>query len=320
MSNNGVFISTKIQVLRNLKDYKFISKISLDEANKVIEIVSSLITSGYRFRHTIQIDEREINYLLKKQLITKPLVAHNEFSAVGVSKYGNMSIMLNEQDHIVTTAVAYGPDASGLYERMKPTLDQIENGLSLAYDDEYGYLCSSLNDIGSAMHVSVVMCLVGLSQIGELDGIVSHLTQIGFSVRPLKLKNSYLYEIENASCLGQNEQDIINGIQTVAMRLQECEMNARRMIYESQPDEITDMVRRAYGVVKNCYRISYSELNELGSELRMGASLGLIDIDVKSLDDAIAHNNIETLIFKGEEMDGYEITLAKNIQNALKEN
>ena len=65
MNNNGVFLSTKIQVLRNLKAYKFISKISLDEANKVTEKVSSLITSGYRFRHTKQIDEREINYLLK---------------------------------------------------------------------------------------------------------------------------------------------------------------------------------------------------------------------------------------------------------------
>ena len=320
MNNNGIFISTKIQVLRNLKDYKFVSKIGLDEAKQVVEKVTSLITSGFKFRPTNQINERELNYLLKKQLITKSLISHNEFSAVGVSKDGNMSIMLNEQDHIVTTAVAYGLDTSSLYEHMKPTLDQIENGLSLAYDDEYGYLCSSLTDIGSALHVSVTMCLSGLVQLGELDKIVSRLTQVGFSVRAINLPNAHLFELENSTCLGQNEQDILNSIQAVVMKLQEYEMNARRIIYDDQPVVLTDLVRRAYGVVKNCYRISYRELNELATQLRLGASLGLVEIDVAALDHSIVENSVEALYFKGENVQDYEITLAKNIQNALKEN
>lgn len=320
MTNNGIFISTKIKVLRNFKDYKFVSKFSLLDANNIIEKVSKLISTGFRFRRTSEIDERELNFLLKNELISKALIANNHFSAVGVNKDGNISIMLNEVDHIVTTATTSGLDASGLYESMKSTLDLIENGLSLAYDDEYGYLCASPTNIGSAMHISITMCLRGLTKLGELDRIVADLTQLGISVCAISQKNSQLFKIENTNCLGLNEQDIINKMQSVALKLQEYEMSARRLLYDADPVALTDTVRRAYGVLMNCYCLSYRELNELASQIRVGASLSLIDVKIPALDKAILDNSYEALYFKGEDVSNYEITLAKNIQKALKEN
>ena len=326
--NNGIILSSRVRFARNLKDYKFVSKLANAEANKLItQIQQLLMSASLKTAKLDDLDESTIQYLLEKRLISQLLIDNRHISALSVNNAEDVCIMINEEDHLRAQSIVNGMDLFGAYKKIKSVMDVIENSLSLAYDDEYGYLCTCPTNVGSAMRASVRMCLPALVKTNQMSKIINDLSQLGITVRgdygEGSQQQGYTFQISNYASLGLDEMEVINKVQFAVMRLQELEMSARRALYNDRPVAITDMARRSYGLLKSCYTIKYSEMLEWIANVKLGTSLGLVDADVDKLDHILRHAPYAIMSYETKStftIDEYNLQLAKFIQQTIKEN
>ena len=125
------------------------------------------------------------------------------------------------------TAVSYTHLAPGLnlqelWRKADALDDQIESYFDYAFDEKLGYLTCCPTNLGNGMRASVMMHLPGLALTKRLS-ILDQLGNFGMTVRGLFGEGSQsqgdLYQISNQSTIGQNEQDILTNLKSVAQQI-----------------------------------------------------------------------------------------------------
>lgn len=100
--------------------------------------------------------------MIERHFISLAL-ANNDVGAViveGDKKYGGVSVMVNEEDHIREQCVVDGFDLHGAYAKLKEYDDRLLDTLPIAYDDELGFLTACPTNLGTGMRASVMLfCL-----------------------------------------------------------------------------------------------------------------------------------------------------------------
>ncbi|MDO5478011.1 MAG: ATP--guanido phosphotransferase, partial [Clostridia bacterium] len=102
-----VVVSTRCRFARNLSSYKFPSKMTSDEANRLIgEISDTFFNSNASFKDEFsltksnEVSREELLTLFEKHLISRDMVKNPLPSAVLLNRDESVSIMLMEEDHI----------------------------------------------------------------------------------------------------------------------------------------------------------------------------------------------------------------------------
>ena len=318
--NNGIILSSSVCFARNIKDYKFVSKLTLAEADKIIDDVTTLLLSnGMKTIRMRDVDELYKGYLLDMGLATKLLINNQNMSAISVGEKEDVVVMVNEAEHLCICGMELGVNLYDAYKKAKPVLEMVENSLSLAYDDEYGFLCSCPTNVGSALTARVTACLPALVKTNQLNKLSTDLNQLGIAIRAHEdYQHNYLFDVYNSASLGIDDMGIINKVQSAVMRLQELEMNARRLLCSQNQDLIRDLACRSLGLLTHCYMLTYNELTEWIANIKLGSSLGLISSDNDKLDEILRHATINEMSYwqkKTFTQESYSIALARYVQD-----
>ena len=99
-----VAMSSRIRLARNLKGYPFSSKIRLEDEKQIREEVLKVLEREKVLPSMTQIDLKgltlyECNYLLEEHLISSDLLSRRKAATVVVDQSGQISMMINEEDH-----------------------------------------------------------------------------------------------------------------------------------------------------------------------------------------------------------------------------
>lgn len=301
MSNEGentdIAMSTRIRLARNLTEFRFPYAFSEDEAMKVDQAVSAvLLDYGEELHHAFtHINIQETSALAREVLVEKhlisPLLAKGEHpGSVLLSQNEELSVMVNEEDHLRIQSLQPGFHLQEAYKKASEVDLLLEKKLPYAFDEKYGYLTSCPTNTGTGMRASVMLHLPALTMSRQIERIVPAISRLGMVVRGSYGEGSEalgnVYQISNQITLGKSEQEILQDLQNMTEQVIEQERRARKAILDHSPLALEDRIYRSLGVLTHSRLLSTEEAARCLSDVRLGIDLGLIrDMDMSILNE-----------------------------------
>jgi protein arginine kinase len=188
--------------------------------------------------------------------------------------------MVNEEDHLRLQSLLSGlrlHDAWGIVDRMDEELGQ---ELPLAFHHEFGFLTSCPTNVGTGLRASVLVHLPGLVLTKEIGQVLRGLNQVGLTFRGLYGEGSEVvgnfFQVSNQTTLGKSEEDLVDHLDRIVRQVIQYEKQARQVLMKEAPAETEDKIWRAYGLLRYARSLSFEELINLLSGVRLGAGLKLL--------------------------------------------
>ncbi|MCL2372860.1 MAG: protein arginine kinase [Defluviitaleaceae bacterium] len=278
-TDESQILSSRVRLARNIKKYNFPKKLSpQDAAAMVTEAQQAAIRAGsHRLFHQLDINglsETEQKVFLEKHITSPEFLRGQHPKGLLISDDQNISVMLNEEDHIRIQSVQAGEKLSEALELANQVDDLIEESLEFAYHNEYGYLTACPTNVGTGLRASFMIHLPCLDTTGQLKNLIPHITKFGITIRGIYGEGTQpmgsIYQISNQRTLGKSEEDIIQDLQNVTKNVIEHENQARDNFLKSRLNYLEDRVHRAYGILSHSRMITAEEAMHLLSDIRLG--------------------------------------------------
>lgn len=290
----GTVVSSRIRLARNINGYPFPSRLKSDrQAKEIIRSVSAAVIGMDEFRLSYMdaISEDDALNMVENRLISPALLRTPSRSAVLVNEKGDLSIMINEEDHLREQCISPGMTLRASYELLSAKDTQIGESIPFAYDERLGYLTACPTNLGTGLRASVMMFLPALYLGGMMREVINSATRLGLTVRGAYGEGSeaegYTYQVSNEVTLGVSEETVIARVEEVVKKIIEIEASERERL-RCAPDAVRlkDKCLRAYGVLTSCALLSSSELDKLCADLKLAACLGYLKIeDIHAVDE-----------------------------------
>ncbi len=285
---NDVVISSRIRLARNLRSEPFPMLSTNLQSKEVLDQVLAAIHDQDMDHlgplepiHLDDLNELEKRVLVEKHLISPNLANESRNGAVILSENESISIMVNEEDHLRIQCLYPGFQIKEAWELANDIDDHFECQLNYAFDEKRGFLTSCPTNVGTGLRASVMMHLPALVLTHQINRILSAISQVGLAVRGLYGEGSEaignVFQISNQITLGQSEAEIIDNLFSVAKQIVEHERAAREKLMFESKMEITDRVKRSYGILSHAAIMDSKEAAQRLSDVRLGIDLGLIE-------------------------------------------
>ena len=303
--NNIIF--TKATVFRNLKDYKFVPKLEEEKKDEIVDKLSSTLKGKLSALNLSVANGKVVENLKNNGLF------NSNYQTIFVSEKDNLSISLFNEEHlcIVSTSIGYDKTTS---KKVLELANFLANKVTFSYNDQYGYLMSNLNNIGTGIKLECLIALPALAKIGKIDQIKRNVRQLGYQLKDVK--NSVdTFTLSTICNLGFTENEICKEFDKMVCKLQDLEMESAKMCDVSNHDELLDDCSRSVAILNSANLMNYSELERHIKNLRLGLNLGLTNITldkINSLQQQCINKNSE-FISKSEMLN-----LAKRVKEILK--
>lgn len=284
MSANDIAVESKITLSRNVKGYPFPSRLRDTRANVIASGVYEALArdGGYELYKIAQMSDDICKRLRERGLISDRLTESPYGSAI-VSGDESVSVMINEEDAVVEQYFGKGECLSALYEKATAIDDEIGKKEEFCFHPRLGYLTSCPDSVGTGMHASVTLFLPALALTKSLQSCASSVSRLNISINSVydDSVEAYLYTVTNQQTLGLSEAEIIDLVGKAVNHLIEAEEKARRMLKISSESQVRDKSMRAFGLMKNAYKMSATEMMELYCWAKLGAYYGFVSFDTE---------------------------------------
>lgn len=284
---DDVVVSSRIRLARNLSDLPFprcMDESQLNELKiKVKKAVSELDSNLFGTMKFIEMDdvpEIEIKAMVERHVISPDFSNNCTKRAIVISEDESISIMIGEEDHLRIQVTCGGMSLDKAYQIADMLDTALYEKLTFAYDSELGFLTECPTNIGTGLRASVMIHLPVVEAKGSISEITEAVSKIGLTVRGMygegTKASSALYQISNQITLGISEQSAVDNLRVITEQIIEKEKKERE---ELNKLEVEDLVYRAYGVLTNARILSSEEFMDLISKIKLGASMGILDMD-----------------------------------------
>ena len=298
--NTRISMSSRVRLARNFTGVCFPGKMKTDEASSLIADArmvffgsSQIKGSDFVFIELMNLDPIYKMLLIEKHLISPDLATAQRPSAAIISKDEQISIMLNEEDHLRIQCVTPSPDIAGVYRRCEAIENIFSERFNIAYDNGFGYLTSCPTNLGTAMSASFMLHLPALVISGHIKDILDACGKIGVAVRGLYGENSEasgnMFQFSNQGSLGRSEEEILMSITDIKEQIVGHESAIRDELLSKNAIRFEDRVYRALGILRGARALTSEEYMRLWSDVRLGADAGVLDgVDINTLDHMLA--------------------------------
>ncbi|MBQ0098574.1 MAG: protein arginine kinase [Oscillospiraceae bacterium] len=288
-----VVVKTRVRLARNLKDYPFECRLNADEKKEIAEKVCKILEKSeydftrYDMEKLSQVDKIA---LVERHLISPEFVSNNAGAVALISSNEEISIMLNEEDHIRLQIIKNGLFLEEAYEIADKLDDILSEKLEFAFSEKLGYLTQCPTNLGTAMRASVMLHLPALQKSHAVVRIGNNLSKLGLTIRGMYGESSKpsgaLYQLSNQVTLGISEKAAIENLKNITNQLITQEIKSRASL--SSDISVVDTVSRSLGILKTARIISSDEAMNLLSNVRFGVSVKLLEtLSLDSIDELI---------------------------------
>jgi protein arginine kinase len=292
---SDIVMSSRVRLARNLADYPFIRRCTdIDRAN-IESTVRERLSQEPRLTELTFIDVADLEsidrqFLVERQLISREHANSDGARAVAIDDHEQLSLMVNEEDHLRLQVMKSGLDLTGAWQQIDEVDDVIEEHLNYAFHEELGYLTGCPTNVGTGMRVSVLVHLPALVITQQIEKVFRSLQRINLVVRGLYGEGTQamgdFYQVSNQITLGKTEQELLAQVGDVIPVIIDYERKARDFLVKEKQNDLFDQVSRAYGTLQNAQQISSEETMFLLSRVRMGINLGLIgDLEIPQINE-----------------------------------
>lgn len=286
---SDIVISTRIRLARNLADYPFPMRLDTKTKIAVNELIRDTIPQEEHLHYMEMktLTQSQIVSLAERHLISPEFASSADGRALLLSDSEEISIMLNEEDHIRLQVMKPGLSLAEAYD----TADRLDNAINekvkFAFDERLGYLTQCPTNLGTGMRASVMLHLPALTALNRMNTLAATVSKLGLTIRGAYGEGSSpmgdLYQLSNQVTLGISEKAAIENLKTIVLQLAAQERAARTELLKNIETE--DLIYRAYGVLKSARLLNTKEFMQLISKVRMGAVGGVLQIDPKIINE-----------------------------------
>ncbi len=287
--------STRIRLARNLQAYPFPEKMDEKLASEVVYLVEKELKKIDEFeKYDMGKTSKTQATLLQEQHLISPALMRKKTGAVFLSADKNISIMVNEEDHLREQYIYKGFDLYKAYEQINGVDEGLGATLNFAYDKKLGYLTACPSNLGTGMRASVMMFLPALAHTQELKKVVPTLKAGGLTVRGVfgegTVAEGYSYQVSNERTLGVSEKEVLETMMQMTMTLCDLELRAREDVLRAEKIPFKDACLRAYGSLTNCAVLPLKELTAGMVKVKLGVALGFFKArSAEDLNDFLAN-------------------------------
>ena len=238
--------------------------------------------AGALFLRMADIGAQQRQLLVERHLVSHELGDGTRPRGLVIADGGNLSLMVNEEDHLRLQSMAAGLQLAEAWAHADAADDELGQSLDFAFSEEIGYLTACPTNAGTGLRASVLIHLPALVLVEEIQKVLKSVMQVGLNVRGLYGEHSEvmgnLFQISNQTTLGRSERDSIESLERVARQIMDTEEKARERMMRDARVQIEDKVWRAYGTLRYCRSIHAREVINLCSAIRLGVALGMPDL------------------------------------------
>jgi protein arginine kinase len=280
---SDVALSSRVRLARNLKSHPFPCRADAEALSAVRNEVFNA-AKDTRLKDAARIELEEVTaidrlFLLERHLISPVLAKQPENRGVLVGEDEELSLMVNEEDHLRLQGIDSGLCLSELAKTVLAADDELSRRLKVAFQPQWGFLTACPTNTGTGMRASVLVHLPALALTGEINRILDGLSRLGIITRGLYGEGTRVmgdfYQISNSTALGLSEIEIVDAITRVVDSLIQKETAARHnLIGGARKLRLEDLVYRALGVLGSARMLAYEESLQHLSYVRMGLTLG----------------------------------------------
>ncbi|RAK16714.1 protein arginine kinase [Anoxybacillus vitaminiphilus] len=285
--DSDIVLSSRIRLARNIEDFQFPTVFTNEEAKEIVELFEktfahkSYVPFGkFELLKMNELQPIEKRVLVEKHLISPHLAEDCAFGACLLSENEEVSIMINEEDHIRIQCLFPGLQLTEALDVANQLDDWIETHVNYAFDEKRGYLTSCPTNVGTGMRASVMMHLPALVLTQQMNRIIPAINQLGLVVRGTYGEGSEalgnIFQISNQITLGKSEEDIVEDLKSVVQQLIAQERMAREALVKTSNIQLEDRIFRSYGILTNSRIIESKEAAQCLSDVRLGIDLGYI--------------------------------------------
>lgn len=285
-----IVLSTRVRLARNIQGFPFTIRASAAERERLLErargaLVSSEVLGDADFWRMSELDAGERTLLLERHLVSRELIAGPEGvaprgAALAVGRERAIGLMINEEDHLRLQTLKGGFQLERAWKDLDRLDEEIGHKLPYAFHHEFGFLTSCPTNVGTGLRASVLIHLPGLVLTKEIHKVLQGIGQLGLTYRGLYGEGSEVvgnyFQISNQTTLGKTEEDLIDHLGNIVSRVIAYEKQARSVLLREAPSVLEDKVWRAYGILRHARSLSFDEMMNLLSGVRLGLSLKLL--------------------------------------------
>ncbi|MDO7678330.1 MAG: protein arginine kinase [Pirellulales bacterium] len=320
---SDIVMSSRVRLARNLAHYPFVSRANEQEKTEIEKFLKDRIATvpvgkSLEYIDVGHLEEVDRQFLVERQLISREHADAQGARGVAIDGLEQVSLMVNEEDHLRIQCMHSGLDLKGAWEQINTVDEQIEKVVPYAFHPRWGYLTACPTNVGTGIRVSVMLHLPALVMTRQIEKVFRSLHKIQLAVRGLYGEGSQamgdFYQISNQTTLGKNEEELIEQVGDVVPVLIDYERRAREFLIRESQQNVHDQVSRAFGILRTAQTISAEETMRLLSRVRMGVLLGLIgDVKISDINVLLVRTQPAHLQkLRGEELD----TADRNIERA----
>lgn len=328
--DNDIVVSSRIRLARNIKGVPFPKRMNDTQKNETLGVIKNLLdgvlleeVGRLKYIDIKDVTEEDLFAMVERHVISPDFAKKSGPRGLVISENETVSIMLLEEDHIRIQVLLGGSNAQKAYEIAQKVEGLLSSGLTLAFDNQLGYLTECPTNLGTGLRASVMLHLPILENVGSLSSLADSVSKIGLTVRGMygegSKSHACLYQLSNQVTLGISEQAAIENLIAITNQIVSKEQSARK---ELETISLEDGVYRALGTLKYARKINSEEMMQLLSHLKLGISMGIIkDIPAELPMTLLVENQANTLQKKHGRMtpDDRDIIRANVIRESLAE-
>ena len=286
----GVVLSTRIRLARNLQGHAFGPRARVNDREAVLEQIRRAmdkveLLTGSTLLALPDLDHRSRGMLLERRLASRELlgdvkVGPSRATAVLLAAQDPLSVMVNEEDHLRLQGLVSGLRLKEAWDQVDCLDEELGQELPFAYHHEFGFLTSCPTNVGSGLRASVLVHLPGLVLTKEIGKVLQGLGQVGLTFRGLYGEGSEVvgnfFQLSNQTTLGKSEEELVEHLDKIVRQVIQYEDQARQVLLRDAPQVTEDKIWRAYGLLQYARSLSFEELMNLLSGIRLGVGLKLL--------------------------------------------
>ncbi len=283
---NDVVLSSRVRLARNIAGYPFLSRAKNPQIARIERFVRSNIEALDRqppltYHQLDGMESLTLLLLVERHIIPRDFAETNILRGVAFSEEEDLSIMVNEEDHLRIQVVGGGLRLAEVSERAHEIDDVLAEKLPYAFSADYGYLTVCPTNVGTGMRASVMVHLPAIIMRREMDKLTRICDDLDLALRGLYGEGTHgsadIYQISNNKTLGLSEEDVVELVHLAARQIIELERNTRESIMALHKKELAGRINKAFHLLCDAVSISSEEALSLLSQVRMGVNLGLLE-------------------------------------------
>ena len=289
MSAQQYAVSSRVRLARNLNypypdrlvetgDIKT-RKAICEQVKEAFFSISEAFSGQYDYIDMDTLPREKALELTERHLISPAFAGGEAGRGLIVSKSRDLSIMINEEDHLRIQAFADGYAIKEAYEKAKEIDRLLGARLAFAYSEKLGYLSACHTNLGTGMRASCMLHLPVITSTGALRDLISETGRLGVTMRGNFGEGSgssaELYQLSNMFTLGVSDEEILDRITRILDSVCAQEKKLAEAWYKADALAIEDRIYRAEGTARYARSMSSKEWEKLYSLMRLGAELGI---------------------------------------------